>query len=161
MQSEGLVHQQTIFTNALTGHIDPAQRDPDVLRRIEANFLGLCKCGLSVNRSLMLDNDNDFEACFEQYKTALRRHLRVISVDLYVFLRNALPDGAERDLVNQLETESDALNHRIIDFLSSIESTKRLHPKLTVKAMSSISRALEDHFMRENAMLFPIYRGIA
>jgi hypothetical protein len=161
MQSETFSNRDTAVAIEKAPDVLGIKNDLDLLGRIEANFFDLCKCGLRASHALMAPDEYSFSQHFKRYTNAIHQHLRLVSVELYVYLRTALPDGADRAQVIELEAKASTLCHRLVDVLASIELTTGLRPEVRNKALSAITRKLENHFMRETEVLFSIYRRIA
>jgi hypothetical protein len=161
MQSETFSNSDTAVAIEKAPDVLGIKNDPDLLGRIEANFLDLCKCGLSASNALTSPDEYSFRQHFRRYTKAIQKHLRLISVELYVYLRTTLPDGADRAQVVELEAKANALCYRLVDIVASIELTARLLPQDRDRALSALTRTLENHFMRETEVLFSIYRRIA
>jgi len=161
MQSETFSRGGSVVASEWSADAPGKINDPDLLDRIEANFFDLCQCGLSASQALIAPDEYSFRQHFRQYTSAIHKHLRLISVELYVCLRTTLPDGAEKAQVIELEAKAKTLCQRLVDVLESIELSAKLRPQVRYRALSAITRRLENQFMRETDLLFSIYRRIA
>ncbi len=140
----------------LTSAIYSEEKKTNLLEAMDKTMLLVRKRGLILLEAIIGDDESTFQHRLALYKEALKNHLKLVGVDLYVHLKNREGASRQGQIVKEFEADTIALLTKISTLLNQSGASRMQNKKLVAKAVGAANLTLIRRFEEEKEVLLPL-----
>ena len=132
------------------------ERKTNLQLAMDKRMLLVRKRGLILLEAIIGDDEGAFQRQLGLYKEALKNHLKLGGVDVYVTLKNREGASQQGLAVKKFEIETMALLTKIATLLNQSGVSRQQNKKLFAKAVGAANLSLVRRYEQEKAVLLPL-----
>jgi len=132
------------------------ERKNNLQLAMDKRMLLVRKRGLILLEAIIGDDENAFQHQLRLYKDALKNHLKLVGVDLYVHLKNREGASQQGRVVRDFEAKTMTQLTKVSALLNQGEVSRQQNKKLFAKAVGAANLSLVRRYEEEKAVLLPL-----